>query len=100
MAGAFGNYINKSNAKFIGMIPDISDEFIYQIGNAAGIGAQNCLLNVNLRDKARKLIKNIKYVEIAVAQEFQTEYAKAMYFPHLNLEYFPSLTEYNDILKR
>ena len=100
LAGAFGNYINKSNAKFIGMIPDISDEFIYQIGNAAGIGAQNCLLNVNLRDKARKLIKNIKYVEIAVAQEFQTEYAKAMYFPHLNLEYFPSLTEYNDILKR
>ena len=60
LAGAFGNYINKSNAKFIGMIPDISDEFIYQIGNAAGIGAQNCLLNVNLREKARKVIKNIK----------------------------------------
>ncbi|GAG89038.1 unnamed protein product, partial [marine sediment metagenome] len=53
LAGAFGNYINKGNAKFIGMIPDISDEFIYQIGNAAGIGAQNCLLNIELRDKAR-----------------------------------------------
>jgi len=100
LAGAFGNYINKRNAKFIGMIPDISDEHIYQIGNAAGMGAQNCLLNTKLRNKARKLIKNIKYVEIAVAQEFQNEYAKAMYFPHLNLEYFPSLTEYNDISKR
>jgi len=31
LAGAFGNYINKNNAKFIGMIPDISDEKIYQI---------------------------------------------------------------------
>ncbi|NVM18551.1 MAG: DUF4445 domain-containing protein [Candidatus Lokiarchaeota archaeon] len=100
LAGAFGNYINKSNAKFIGMFPDISDEFIHQIGNAAGIGAQNCLLNINLRDKARKLIEKIKYVEIAVAQEFQKEYAQAMYFPHLNLEHFPSLTEYNDISKR
>jgi len=100
LAGAFGNYINKGNAKFIGMIPDISDEFIYQIGNAAGVGAQNCLLNTELRDKARKLIKKIKYIEIAVAQEFQKEYAKAMYFPHLDLENFPSLTEYNDIPKR
>lgn len=100
LAGAFGNYINKSNAKFIGMIPDISDEFIYQIGNAAGIGAQNCLLNINLRDKARKLIEKINYVEIAIAPEFQKEYAQAMYFPHLNLEHFPSLTQYNDISKR
>ncbi len=100
LAGAFGNYINKSNAKFIGMIPDIPDEFIYQIGNAAGIGAQNCLLNIALRDKARELSEKIEYIEIAIAQEFQKEYAQAMYFPHLNLEHFPSLTEYNDILKR
>ncbi len=100
LAGAFGNYINKSNAKFIGMIPDISDDCIHQIGNAAGIGAQNCLLNINLRDKARKLLKKIEYVEIAVAQEFQIEYAQAMYFPHVNLEHFPSLKEYKDILKR
>jgi len=100
LAGAFGNYINKSNAKFIGMIPDISDEFIHQIGNAAGIGAQNCLLNIGLRDKARKLIEKIKYVEIAIAPEFQKEYAQAMYFPHLKLEHFPSLTQYNEISKR
>ena len=100
LAGAFGNYINKSNAKFIGMIPDIPDECIYQIGNAAGIGAQNCLLNVELRDKARKLKSKIDYIEIAVAQEFQKEYAEAMYFPHLNLEHFPSLIEYKNMLKR
>ncbi|MFX0074376.1 MAG: ASKHA domain-containing protein [Candidatus Hermodarchaeota archaeon] len=100
LAGAFGNYINKNNAKFIGMIPDISDDCIYQIGNAAGTGAQNCLLNVGLREKARKLINIIDYVEIAVAQEFQKEYAQAMYFPHLNLEHFPSLTEYKNILRR
>jgi len=100
LAGAFGNYINKSNAKFIGMIPDISDDRIHQIGNAAGTGAQNCLLNINLRDKARRLLEKIEYVEIAIAQEFQIEYAQAMYFPHLNLEHFPSLKEYESILKR
>ena len=100
LAGAFGNYINKENAKFIGMIPDIPSEKIFQIGNAAGIGAQNCLLNKELRNKAENLLKNIKYIEIATKQEFQKEYAEAMYFPHLNLDYFASLKEYTDIPKR
>ena len=100
LAGAFGNYINKNNAKFIGMIPDISDEKIYQIGNAAGMGAQNCLLNTNLRKKASKLLKKIDYVEIAIEKDFQRQYAEAMYFPHHNLELFPNLKEYKNIPKR
>jgi len=100
LAGAFGNYINAQNAKFIGMIPDINDEEIFQIGNAAGIGAQHCLLNKNLRNKAQQLLKRIQYVEIAVEKDFQKEFAEAMYFPHLNLEYFPNLSEYNEIPKR
>ncbi|MFX1324830.1 MAG: ASKHA domain-containing protein, partial [Promethearchaeota archaeon] len=100
LAGAFGNYINANNAKFIGMIPDINDDNIYQIGNAAGIGAQYCLTNKNLRKKAEQLLKKIHYIEIAIKEEFQKEYAEAMYFPHLNLDFFPNLKEYNKIPKR
>ncbi|MBD3338032.1 MAG: DUF4445 domain-containing protein [Candidatus Lokiarchaeota archaeon] len=100
LAGAFGNYINKINAKFVGMIPDILEENIYQIGNAAGIGAQNCLLNKNLRTFANKLVKKVDYVEIAVKKEFQRQYAEAMYFPHLKLEEFLSLINYESIPKR
>ncbi|MFW9989597.1 MAG: ASKHA domain-containing protein [Candidatus Odinarchaeota archaeon] len=100
LAGAFGNYINPQNAKFIGMIPDIDDEYIFQIGNAAGVGAQHCLLNQDLRTKAQELLKRIKYVEIAIEKKFQKEYAEAMYFPHLNLDLFESLREYNEIPKR
>jgi uncharacterized 2Fe-2S/4Fe-4S cluster protein (DUF4445 family) len=100
LAGAFGNYINANNAKFIGMIPDIPDNKIYQIGNAAGIGAQYCLINRDLRLKADQLLKDIQYTEIAVIKEFQKEYAEAMYFPHLNLDYFPNLKEYDKIQKR
>ncbi|MFX0057734.1 MAG: ASKHA domain-containing protein [Candidatus Heimdallarchaeota archaeon] len=100
LAGAFGNYIKKENAKFIGMIPDLPNEKIFQIGNAAGIGAQICLLDKELRDKAQNLLNNINYVEIALEKDFQTEYAQAMYFPHVNLDYFPSLKEYQNIPKR
>ncbi|MFX1445344.1 MAG: ASKHA domain-containing protein, partial [Promethearchaeota archaeon] len=100
LAGAFGNYIDKENAKFIGMIPDIPNEKIFQIGNAAGTGAQICLLNRDFRKIAQEILGRIKYVEIATKKAFQREYAEAMYFPHLNLEFFPSLTEYNNIPKR
>jgi uncharacterized 2Fe-2S/4Fe-4S cluster protein (DUF4445 family) len=100
LAGAFGNYIDKENAKFIGMIPDIPNEKIFQIGNAAGTGAQICLLSRDFRKIALELLERIKYVEIATKKSFQREYAEAMYFPHLNLEYFPSLKEYNNIPKR
>jgi uncharacterized 2Fe-2S/4Fe-4S cluster protein (DUF4445 family) len=100
LAGAFGNYINTSNAKFIGMIPDIDDSEIYQIGNAAGTGAQHCLVNKDSRLKAEELLKQIQYIEIATNKEFQKEYAEAMYFPHLNLDYFSSLNEFKEIQKR
>ncbi len=100
LAGAFGNYINKESAKFIGMIPDIPSERIFQIGNAAGIGAINCLLNKKLRMKAHNLLEDIDYVEIALEKKFQREYAEAMYFPHLNLDFFPNLDMYKDIPKR
>jgi len=100
LAGAFGNYINTENAKFIGMIPDIPDKKIYQIGNAAGVGAQHCLLNKDFREKAEILLKKIQYIEIAVKEDFQKEYAEAMYFPHLKLDLFPSLKEYEKIPKR
>ncbi len=97
LAGAFGNYIDKRNAKFIGMIPDIPDDEIFQIGNAAGIGAQHCLINKDLREKCHDILKKVNYVEIAIQEKFQREYAEAMYFPHMKLENFPSLEAYEDI---
>jgi uncharacterized 2Fe-2S/4Fe-4S cluster protein (DUF4445 family) len=100
LAGAFGNYIDKTNAKFIGMIPDIADEKVFQIGNAAGIGAQHALVNEEMRDKAQSISKEVEYIEIAVSKKFQMEYAKAMYFPHFDLELFSGLKEYKTIPKR
>jgi uncharacterized 2Fe-2S/4Fe-4S cluster protein (DUF4445 family) len=97
LAGAFGNYIDKENARFIGMIPDIESEKIYQIGNAAGTGAQICLINQEQRNKAQELRNEIEYIEISVKKKFQREYAEAMYFPHMNLDLFPNLKEYEDI---
>ncbi|MHA1872254.1 MAG: ASKHA domain-containing protein [Promethearchaeota archaeon] len=98
LAGAFGTYISKENAAFIGLFPDINTENIYQIGNAAGMGAQYCLKNTELRNLADEMAHKIKYYEIASSPIFQHEYAYSLYFPYYDLDKFPSLKEeYKDI---
>jgi uncharacterized 2Fe-2S/4Fe-4S cluster protein (DUF4445 family) len=98
IAGAFGNYIHKENAKFIGLIPDIDLSNVRQIGNAAGIGAQMLLMNTDLRKIADTLSDQVKYVEIANLPEFQSDFANSMIFPHRSLDEFPSIKdEYESI---
>jgi len=93
LAGAFGTYINKNNAAFIGLFPNIESNKIYQIGNAAGLGAQMFIKNVGFRNIANDIANKIKYYEIASNKLFQKEYAYSLYFPHYDIERFPSLIE-------
>ena len=90
VAGAFGNYINPENAKFLGMFPEIDNEKIRFVGNAAGAGARMALLSRKVRKTAKKVAKEVEYAELALEQDFQKEFASAMYFPHRDLDRFPS----------
>nr|MDO8114354.1 ASKHA domain-containing protein [Candidatus Sigynarchaeota archaeon] len=101
LAGAFGSYINKENAAFIGLFPEVPPANIFQIGNAAGLGAQICLKNINMRDLANDMAVRMRYHEISTAPSFQVEYAHSLYFPHFKLQYFPSISkQYADIPMR
>lgn len=82
LAGAFGSYINKESAMVIGLFPDCDLKNVVTVGNAAGEGAKIALLNVNKRDEAKKVAKNIKFIESAAEKNFQTEFYNAMNFPH------------------
>jgi len=81
IAGAFGNYIRKTQAKCIGLLPDISTEKIKFIGNAAGAGAKMVLLTKELKQEACEISKNTEYIELTVRKDFQDEFMDAMYFP-------------------
>lgn len=80
IAGAFGSYIDISSAKRIGMFPDFPTQVFTQIGNAAGIGAVQCLLSKEKRKEAVALSKKIKYLELATHADFTAQYTKAMGF--------------------
>lgn len=83
MAGAFGNYINKASAVIIGLLPDIGEENIISIGNAACTGAFMALLSKEEREFAFALPKEITHMELAGYPNFQDEYIKAMNFPQI-----------------
>jgi len=81
LAGAFGNYIRRHQAKWLGLLPDIPTEKIKFIGNAAGAGAKMVLLTKELREEACDISRNTEYIELAVRQDFQRVFADSMFFP-------------------
>ena len=94
VAGAFGTYVDASSAIHIGMYPDVSPNRIKFIGNAAGSGARMALKSVEARRLADNLSQRVEYIELASEKDFQSEFAKAMFFPHREPERFPSVMQY------
>jgi len=91
LAGAFGTYVDPQNAKIIGMYPDVSLEKVQFVGNTAGSGARMALLSVEVREMAERIAKSVKYVELGADPSFQSEFLKATYLPHQELNQFPSI---------
>lgn len=90
-AGAFGTYVDAPAAITIGMYPDIPPERIRFVGNAAGSGARMALKSVDARKLADDLSRKVEYVELASEKDFQSEFAKAMFLPHRELDRFPTV---------
>jgi uncharacterized 2Fe-2S/4Fe-4S cluster protein (DUF4445 family) len=90
LAGAFGSSIDTASALTIGMFPDVDPKAIRAAGNAAGEGARMMLLNADIRRDAERRAREVGYLELALAPEFQEEFMKAMYLPHQS-DAFPHL---------
>ena len=73
-AGAFGSYINVTNAAAIGMLPALPLERFKQVGNAAG--ALRLLLSTRVRAEARALGSRVRFVELAQYPAFSRVIAR------------------------
>jgi uncharacterized 2Fe-2S/4Fe-4S cluster protein (DUF4445 family) len=93
LAGAFGTYVDPQNARIIGMYPDVPLERVQFVGNTAGSGARMALLSVKVREAAEKIAKAVEYVELGADPSFQSEFLKATYLPHQELDRFPSIAK-------
>ncbi len=82
LAGGFGNFIRRSHAQRIGLLPaGIDHERIVYVGNASLSGAKWALLSVEARKQVEDLARRARHVDLSRDPNFQEEYAQAMIFP-------------------
>lgn len=80
IAGAFGTYMDTGSAVTIGMLPDLPEEHIRQVGNAAGMGAKIALISGSKRVEAQEIARSVRYIELAAAPGFSRIFADSMKF--------------------
>ena len=80
LCGGFGNYINIQSAKTIRLLPDLENERIAYVGNAALLGAQMTLLSESERNNAYEITQNIEHVALAARPDFQEIFVDSMAF--------------------
>jgi uncharacterized 2Fe-2S/4Fe-4S cluster protein (DUF4445 family) len=80
VAGAFGTYLDTNSAVRLGMLPDLPQDRIRQVGNAAGVGAKQMLVSSALRKEAVDITKRIEYVELTTHPQFKDAFLKALFF--------------------
>jgi len=81
LAGGFGNYMDKDSAVRIGLIPSVLRDKIVPIGNAAGSGAIQLLLDDAAQLELQGLRAKITYFELSANPFFQGAYVEQMMFP-------------------
>jgi uncharacterized 2Fe-2S/4Fe-4S cluster protein (DUF4445 family) len=81
LAGGFGNFIRRSSARRIGLLPPVSPDRIEFIGNAAFAGAKTVLACRDCREEAERISRQTEYVELANRPDFQMRYMDAITFP-------------------
>lgn len=78
LAGAFGNYLNISNAQAIGILPSVKGVEIRSLGNGAGTGAQRYLLDKSAKEKCEKIISVAIHQELNFHPDFDAVYLEEL----------------------
>jgi uncharacterized 2Fe-2S/4Fe-4S cluster protein (DUF4445 family) len=70
LAGGFGRHLNIESSKRIGLIPNIADSKIVQVGNAAVEGATIALLSRAKRAELEQLVKSVTHCRLEAHENF------------------------------
>ncbi|KKM64794.1 hypothetical protein LCGC14_1497760 [marine sediment metagenome] len=70
LAGSFGSYIDKKNARRIGLIPAVPLKKVVQVGNAAAEGAKEILLSRERRRLAEESVKKVKHIDLELIPNY------------------------------
>ncbi|HTZ11817.1 MAG TPA: ASKHA domain-containing protein [Candidatus Margulisiibacteriota bacterium] len=91
IAGGFGSCLDVSSAVNIGLLPDLERSKFVFVGNSSLAGARSILLSYEAMKKAEDIAGKITYFELSVEPGYMDEYMAALFFPHTDLDKFPSV---------
>ncbi|MCI0706591.1 MAG: ASKHA domain-containing protein [Ignavibacteriae bacterium] len=80
LAGAFGRHINIQSAKRIGLIPNIDDSKIVQVGNASIEGASAVLISRSRRAELEELVKRVEHCRLETHPDFFNYFVEGCQF--------------------
>jgi uncharacterized 2Fe-2S/4Fe-4S cluster protein (DUF4445 family) len=81
VAGAFGNFIRKTSALRLGLLPAVDAERVRFVGNAAGVGTRLATVDREILERARGLAAGAEYVDLATHPEYHAAFMAALAFP-------------------
>src|SRR5680860_219051 len=84
LSGTFATYLKAHNILNIGLVPDISEDRIKIVGNAAHVGAILALLDHQEVAMAGELYRNISHVELGGSTTFSNYFMNSMYLERLS----------------
>ena len=70
LAGGFGRHLGVESSKRIGLIPNIADSKIRQVGNASIEGATIALLSKSKRNELETLVRKVKHCRLETHPSF------------------------------
>ena len=70
LAGGFGRHLKRDASKRIGLIPNLPDATIVQVGNAALEGATIALVSRSRREEIEALVKTVEHCRLETHPEF------------------------------
>ena len=91
IAGGFGTSLDIDSSIKIGLLPDLDRSKFLFIGNSALAGAREMLLSSQAQSTAWDIARKITYFELSVDSAYMDEYMAALFFPHTDLNRFPSI---------
>jgi uncharacterized 2Fe-2S/4Fe-4S cluster protein (DUF4445 family) len=91
IGGSFGKYINVEKAVQIGLLPDMPWERFQFLGNTSVQGAYYALLDWRNRLRISDIAASMTYIELSADNSFYEAFTSAMFFPHTDLDSFPSV---------
>ncbi len=93
LAGAFGNFINIENAIAIGLLPDLPREHFQFVGNGSLGGATLLAFSRDLLEEERRVADMMTNFELSETPGYMNQYIAALFLPHTQMDYFPTVSD-------